>query len=189
MKTLKAVLLSISLVSLAACSSNPHKAEEIETEMEKKNRVIGDTKVGVKDGNMVVQRKALIAEELRDLQIEVFTLEDRVFGNSKYNSEGLYGLLKKCRLELSKKTNGGTGKLMWTEPMDRVTDKEEDLKLGIDEKGDLVALEEEFLRDRMKRFKGYKRTLLKRRSEYQDKLEICEAELRSRKHDRDQAKN
>ncbi len=181
------LLCALALTLFVSCRSNSHKAEKLDTKVDKSSDVQGG-KVGLKDGNMVYQKKQLIAEELRDLQIDVYSLEDKVYGNQKYGSQGLYGLLKKCRLELTDKKNGGTGKLIWTEPLDRVTDKEEELKLGLDEEGKLVSLSEEFLKDRMERFKQYKRLLLKRENEYQEKLEVCQADLKSRKQDAEKEK-
>ncbi len=175
--------LALGVLALMGCSSNPHKAEKIDTEMENSNSVTGDTKLGIKDGNLVVQRKTQMNEELRRLQNEVYGLEDRVYGNRKYGSKGLYGALKTCRLKLSSKEMGGDGKLMWTEPIDRVTDKEDEFNIGIDEKDKIVAVKEEFLKDRIKRFKGYKRVLQKRQDEYEEKLEICDAALASKKFD------
>jgi hypothetical protein len=169
---------------LSACSSNPHKAEKVDTSIDKKGEVTGDTVVGVKDGNMVVQKKVLMSEELRRLQYEVYELEDRVYGNRKYGSDGMYGVLKKCREELSRKESGGTGKLSWQEPIDRVTDKEEELKVGLDDKSKLVGVSEEFLKDRIERFKQYKLVLQKREDEYDDKVRICRADLESRKFDK-----
>jgi hypothetical protein len=173
----------LGALNLLACASNPNKAEKIDTKIEKSDKISGDRELGVKDGNMVVQRKTLMSEELRDLQYEVYSLEDRVYGNTKYGSSGLYGNLKDCKKDLSDKRNGGDGKLMWTEPIDRVTDKEEEFKIGIDENDKVVGVSEEFLKDRLKRFRDYKRTLVKRQEEYQDKLDICKAEVKSRKHD------
>ena len=178
--------LSIAVLLLANCSSNPHKAEEIETNMEKKQEVGGGAELGIKDGNMVVQKKVIMAEELRTLQYDVYGLEDRVYGNRKYGSLGIYGVLRTCRSELSDKKNGGDGKLIWTEPIDRVTEKEEDLKIGIDEKEQLVGVSEEFLKDRIERFKKYQKILRGREDEYEEKLSICKAELASRKHDMEQ---
>lgn len=169
------------LTALAACKSNPHKAEQIETEIENRGEVSGDTSVGVKDGQMVVMRKVQMNEELRRIQYEVYELEDRVYGNRKYGSLGLYGVLRDCRLQLSDPKNGGDGKLKWTEPIDRVTDKEEEFKVGLDEKEKLVGVSEEFLKDRLERFKGYKNVLQKRQDEYEEKVAICKAELRSQK--------
>ncbi|MCC6276614.1 MAG: hypothetical protein IT289_01720 [Oligoflexia bacterium] len=184
---MKFIVLITAALFVGACSSNPHKAEKVETDMERSDTVSGDTKVGVKDGNLVVQKKTMMNEELRDLQHDVFGLEDRVYGNRKYGSTGLYGALKDCKAKLSDKSNGGDGKLIWTEPIDRVTDKEEDYKIGIDEKDKLVAVSEEFLKDRIKRFREYKRILQKRQDEYEEKVDICKTELKSRQHDKSTA--
>lgn len=178
----------IAMAGVISCASNPHKAKKIETKIEKESEVTGDTRLGIKDGNLVVQRKVKMNEELRLLQNEVYSLEDRVYGNRKYGSQGLYGSLKKCRLDLVNKKNGGDGKLIWTEPVDRVTDKEEEWEVGIDESEKIVGVSEEFLKDRIARFRDYKKTLQKREDEYQEKLEICDADLAARKFDKKKAK-
>ena len=92
-------------------------------------------------------------------------------------------MLKDCRSQLADKANGGDGKLLWTEPLDRVTDKEDDFKLGLDEKSQLVGVTEEFLKDRIERFRNYKMILQKRQDEYDDKVAICQNELKSRRFD------
>lgn len=175
-------------LGLVGCSTNPHKAKEIETEMERSQKLSGDEKLGIKDGNLVVQKKVEMNEELRRLQNEVYSLEDHVYGNRKYKSQGLYGRLKSCRTKLSSKAMGGDGKLMWTEPIDRVTDKEDEFDIGIDEEEKIVGVSEEFLKDRIARFKKYKGVLQKREDEYQEKVEICDAELAARSHDNSSAK-
>ncbi|NQZ02031.1 MAG: hypothetical protein HRT45_15325 [Bdellovibrionales bacterium] len=189
MKAKTARLISGSILAgvcalAVGCSSNPHKAKDIDTKMEKKANISGNENVGVKDGNLVVQKKVQMNEELRRLQNEVYSLEDRVYGNRKYGSKGLYGTLKACRLRLTSKELGGDGKLMWTEPIDRVTDKEDDFEIGIDEKEKIVGVSEEFLKDRLKRFKGYKRVLQKRQDEYEEKIDICDAAVRSKEYEK-----
>lgn len=174
-------LILTGFVFTAGCKSNPHKAEKIATGMKNEQEVSEGEKVGVKDGNMVVQKKVQMNEELRKLQYEVYELEDRVYGNRKYGSKGLYGALKGCREELVSKKLGGDGKLMWTEPIDRVTDKEDEFNIGIDEKEKIVGVSEEFLKDRIARFRKYKQTLTKRQDEYEEKLEICDASLKAKK--------
>lgn len=173
---------------VVGCASNPNRAKKLDTEMENSSQVSGAERIGIKDGNLVVQKKVLMNEELRRLQNEVYETEDKVYGNRKYGSEGLYGALKHCKLKLSSKDYGGNGKLMWTEPMDRVSDKEDQFDVGIDEKEKIVAVSEEFLQDRIKRFRGYKQVLQKREDEYNEKLEICDAALASRRHDIDRNK-
>ncbi len=151
--------------------------------MEKSENLTAEQRIGVKDGNLMYQQKVNMAEELRRLQIDVYSLEDRVYGSRKFGSQGLYGTLRTCRKDLVDPKNGGGGKLKWTEPMDRVTDKEEEFKIGLDDKDKIIGVSEEFLKDRIERFKEYKRTLQKREDEYQEKVEICEAELNAQKHE------
>lgn len=175
------ILSYVLIASLTACA-NKHKAEKIETEIEKRQEITGDTALGIKDGNMVVQKKVMMNEELRTLQNDVYSLEDRVYGNRKYGSLGLYGVLRDCRLQLADPKNGGDGKLKWTEPIERVTEKEDEFQIGIDEKDKLVGISEEFLKDRLTRFRDYKKVLNKRQDEYEEKVAMCKAELKSQKH-------
>jgi hypothetical protein len=172
-----------ALVFGAGCSHNPNKAEKIDTNMDRSAQVSPTEKVGVKDGNMIVQKKVMMNEELRKLQNDVYSLEDRVYGNREYHSQGLYGALKACRAKLVSKSMGGDGHLMWTEPLERITDKEDIFNIGIDEQDKIVGVSEEFLKDRISRFTGYKTTLQKREDEYQDKLEICDTEVTARLYD------
>lgn len=173
--------ITLAIAFSFGCASNPNKAEKLDTKLDKSDTVVADTQVGVKDGNMVVQKKILMSEEVRRLQYEVYSLEDRVYGNRTYGSSGLYGVLKKCRMELSDKKNGGDGKLIWTEPIDRVTDRDEDFKMGLDEREKIIGLKEEFLKDRIERFRGYRNILEKRQDEYEEKLAVCQTDLKARK--------
>jgi hypothetical protein len=61
-----------------------------------------------------------------------------------------------------------------------VTDKVEEYKIGLDDKKQLIGVSEEFLKDRIERFKQYKLVLQKRQDEYEDKVEICKTELKGR---------
>lgn len=173
------------LLLFAGCSSNPNKAKEIETKMETQEQVTNES-IGVKDGNMVVQKKVMMAEELRRLQYDVYELEDRVYGNRKFGSQGLYGTLKECRLKLTDKSNGGDGKLSYMPPLDRITDKEDKFDIGTNTEKKIIGVQEEFLKDRISRFNGYKDILMKREDEFQEKIDICKAELKSKKFDKDQ---
>jgi len=181
---IQGLCLALCTFALSACSHNPNKAEKIDTKIEKSDKVSGDTAIGVKDGNMIVQKKVRMNEELRSLQNDVYELEDHVYGNRKYGSLGLYGVLKDCRTQIADKENGGDGHLMWTEPIDRVTDKEDDFKVGLDEKDKLVGVSEEMLQDRIARFRNYKNVLQKRQDEYDEKVSICKTELKSRRSDK-----
>lgn len=177
--TTTSLLLATGLF-LSSCASNPNKAEKIDTKIDHSGHISGDTELGVKNGNMVVQKKVMMNEELRRLQYEVFEMEDRVYGNRKYGSLGLYGVLRECKMQLADTKNGGDGKLIWTEPIDRITDKEDDFKMGLDDNKKLVGVSEEFLSERIARFRGYKTLLAKRQDEYDEKLAICKTDLKGR---------
>jgi hypothetical protein len=174
-------------VLVAGCRSNPNRAEKIETALTSADRVSGGESVGVRKGEMVVQEQARASERLRDLQNAVYALEDKVYGTRKLGSEGLYGQLRQCKRQLASKAYGGDGTLTWTEPLDRVTDKEEEAKLGLNEKNELIGLNREYLRDRLTRFLGYKMILQKRADEYALKIETCEADRRARRADPQQS--
>ena len=164
-----------------SCAHHPHKAEKIDATVSNQDTVTKDELVGVnKDGDMIWQKKVSMNEELRRLQFEVYDLEDRVYGNRKYSSVGLYGSLKACESKLAAKENGGNGQIMWTEPLDRITDKEEVFNVGLDDKDRLVGVSEEFLKDRIARFVDYKRILMKKEDEFEDKLGLCKGEMKSR---------
>jgi hypothetical protein len=174
---------AVLLLSVVGCSSKEHKAEKIETKIENQAAIDSAENVGVnKDGNMIVQKKVAMNEELRRMQNEVYSLEDRVYGNRKYNSDGLYGALKACRAKVSSKDMGGNGKVQFTEKAERITDKEDTWSVGLDDKKKIVGVSEEFLKDRLVRFKEHKDLLMKREDEYKEKLEICDAELAEREH-------
>jgi hypothetical protein len=168
--------------AVIGCAQNPHRAEHIDTKIERASVISGDEQLGIKNGNMVIQKKVMMAESLRLLQNEVYELEDRVYGNRKYGSLGLYGVLRECKTHVVDKTNGGDGHLRWTEPIDRITDKEEDFKIGLDESDKIVGVSEEFLKDRIERFRNYKNVLQKRQDEYEEKVQICKAELKELKY-------
>lgn len=167
---------------MAGCSSK-NKAKDIDTTVDISAPVRGDSVVGVKDGDMVYQRKIAINEELRRLELDVFDLEARVLGGPRYlDNRGLYGVLRDCRVQLGDARNGGDGKVRWTESREYVTPDDAFSKVGIEDKKRLVGVTEEFLHDRVARFKEYRKTLEKRQDEYETKVKMCEMELQAQKN-------
>lgn len=181
------LFLIVAVFTLASCRTRPHKAEQLDTKMDQAATVSGQQQVGVKNGDMVVMDKIQMSEKLRDLQNAVYALEDRVYGTRKLGTLGLYGELKACKRKQASRQLGGSGTLVWSEPLDRVTDKEDEMKIGLDEKKDLVGVSEEFLKDRFQRFQGYKTILQKRADDYQHQIESCKAEVATREMDTNQS--
>ncbi len=174
------IILTLGLgLFLSACASNPNKAENIETKLVHQEKISGDTTLGIKNGDMVVQHKVLMSEEMRDVQIAAYQLQDYVYGNEQYGSSGQYGVLKECRMKLAQKENGGDGKITFSEPLDRVIPENEDMSIGLDEKNNLVGVSEEFLKARIERFRQYKAILQKRSQDLQTKQEVCDTDLKS----------
>ena len=181
------IIVFIALVvSLISCKTNPNKAESLQTNLDQQAGVSGSQILGLKQGEMVVMDKAQMSEKLRDLQNAVYSLEDKVYGTRKLNTLGLYGDLKTCQRRIASRQFGGSGTLIWTEPLDRVTDKEEELKIGLNEKKELVGVSEEYLRDRLSRFNGYKTILQKRSDEFESQIGACQAQLAAKEMDNSQ---
>jgi len=172
-----ALCLSLGL-SMGACSSLSNKAEEKDTRLDKAQEVNGKT-LGLRDNNVIVQKKVMLSEDLRKLENEVFALENEAYGNEKYGTTGLHGVLKACHLKLADPRIGGSGKLKPLPAPERVTRAEEDFEYVIDEKNDLVGVSEEELRDRTKRFRKYRKILVERKSDLQTDIEICDQNHRT----------
>lgn len=169
----KIVFASIALLS--ACSSNPHKASELDTKIDKAENAGQGAVIGVKDGNMVYQKKVLLGEELRSLTVNVRELEAKLYGGPRYfDNNGMIGALKICRAKLAAVKGE---KLQWTERRDYVIPDGEDLKMGLDEKGVLTGLTEEFLKDRLERYKSYQKILTQRTDEMEEKIASCNSQL------------
>lgn len=165
----------ISLLFLSACSSNPHKAVDLDTKVDRAEGAGQDAVIGVKDGNMIYQKKVLLGEELRTSTIAARELEAKLYGGPRYyDNNGQIGVLKSCRAKLSSLTGE---KLQWTEKREYVIPDGEDLKMGIDEKGSLTGVTEEFLKDRLERYRGYQKILAQRSDDMDDKIAACNSQV------------
>lgn len=181
--THKNVLITVFLfTTLVLGCASPHKARDINTVVDMSASVSSDSVVGIKDGNVVYQRKVLMSEELRSLQYEVYGLEAKVYGGHRYyDNRGLYGVLKDCRMNVGDVENGGEGKLQWMEKRDYVTQEDEFSVVGIEDKKRIVGLSEEFLKDRISRFQTYRKVLIDRQDEYETKIKSCSLELKAQR--------
>ncbi|MBT4762145.1 MAG: hypothetical protein HOO06_10640 [Bdellovibrionaceae bacterium] len=181
---MKKLTLILSIFLLSACASDLKKRNEVkdlDTKLESGKKVAGDDTLGIRDNTMVVQKKVELAEELRRLENLVYGMEYEVYGNREYGTVGLYGVYRDCKGEVNSTKFGGSGKLIPVEPPAPVIKEERDLKFGKDEKGNLVGISEEYLSERIDRFKKYRKLLRKRRQEYETKVRICENNLKDAK--------
>lgn len=176
------VLFVLNMALNVGCAANPHKAEKIDTEVRLSASVANDQVIGVKSGNMIVQKKFLMSEELRKLQNEVYELEARVYGGPRYyDNNGLYGYLRNC---YKTQALAGDRKLIkMPEAREYVVPESEETKIGLDEKDKIVGVNEEFLKDRIERFATYRKILRDRAAEYEDRISMCELATHSTKED------
>lgn len=171
----KVMMVISAALALSACASNPYKAEKLETVMEKREKVSGDLYIGIKNDLMVTQKKVLISEELRSLQNATYELESNVYGGPRYfDRNGKWGALRNCQIRQASVANGGEGKLSFIEARDYVVPDEDFTSIGVDEAGNLVVVTEEYIKDRIVRFRNYKQVLEKRQDEMQSKIHMCE---------------
>lgn len=172
-RSMSLALLGLALVLVAAgCKTNPNKATVLETHVEKTTTVSDSERVGVNgDEEMVYQKKLSLAEEIRKLQNSVVDTEDRVYGTRAYGTKGVLG---KYRLCYQKLPSDKLAQFVAPEGNDRISERDEDLKVGIDAKENkLSALSEEKLMDRIQRLSAYRKTLQGREDTWTEGLERC----------------
>jgi hypothetical protein len=166
-------------LALTGCSSSPHRAESLDLDLKNAEKVSTDTELGVKQGLTVVQRKTSMAEELRRVKIQAHDLEASVYGGPRYfGNRGLYGVLKECLMERARPENGGEGKLQpMPEERNYVISDEQESKIGLDDKGRVVGLSDEYLKDALDRYRDAIRILTTRESDYTDRISMCKLGL------------
>jgi hypothetical protein len=180
------------LFFLAACSSSPYKANDIDTKLEDQKAVgRGETLGTNKNGEVVIQKKVELASSMKDLQSDVYTLETEIYGDEHLGRKGLYGALRDCRDQGRSKALGGDGKVT-PPPKKDIKTRGEDVSLtaliekinpgriGRDEEQQLVAVTEDYLLERIKRFENYRETYLERKEWFNEEIRKCKAEIAER---------
>jgi hypothetical protein len=172
------------LGALSACSSGVRKPVQVEN-LKTKLEVIQplqsnhSSTVGLRDGVVIVQSKKSVPESIRKLENSVFILEDEIYGNRMLGNPGLYGVLKKCLMQLSDKRIGGNGKLISIENEDRPTMRDDEIRFGLDEQGRVVSVNEESAADHMARYMEYHKVLTERRREFETRIDVCDQDYRN----------
>ena len=170
------LLTHLCFLLLSSCAYFSNKTEVLDTSIEKTDLVHSDAQIGSKDGHMVYQEKLLFAEELRKLENEVLLLEDRVYGTRKYQSTGLWGELKSCQVALGKKKGEKPKKIDSFERPSEKLKKFDDV--GLDPNSDkLIALKEEYLKEKFKDLEKAKQNLSSKEDELAEQLKECKEEL------------
>ena len=184
MKDFSKSIFATTLVLFVFGCANPNKAEKIDTKGEKMKSIGDNTSVGLnKKGEMISRQKVEMAEHLQQLQRGVYSLEEEVYGNDDLGNRGKWGVLRDCMKQANSKDLGGDGKVHPIPERRQVTKKESQMKIGLDEQGNLVGLSDEFLKDRIERFNGYQDILQKDKEFYDEKIQICQALIEEKNFD------
>lgn len=173
------IVILLSVLALGACSSKK-KIENVETEVENSRAVSPNTVVGKNSsGDTIHQEKTDLVEYLLDLEKEVYTTEETIFGNRSYGNIGKYGSLENCMTELQKNKTGQWGMVEMPEKVVLTKLGSPKKKAGIDEKKNLVVLSQEEITARIKRFEGYKDNYEKQLDWYDSELKNCTLKLKN----------
>ncbi len=177
-------LCAASTTMMVLACANPNKAQKIDTTGEKMKGIGDNTSVGLnKKGEMISRKKVEMADHLQQLQRKVYTLEEEVYGSDEFGNRGKWGVLKDCLKQAHSKEMGGDGKIHVMPERRQVTKKETQMKIGLDEQGNLVGISDEYLKDRIERFNGYQDILEKDKDFYDDKIQVCQAMIEEKKFD------
>ena len=166
-------ILVLLVTFLAVSCSSKKKLESVKTEMENQATVDASTTIGTsQNGETVIQEKTKLVDYLIELERQVYTSEETIYGNRSYGNIGKYGALENCMTELQKKTTGKWGMVELPEKILLTRIGAPKKKAGIDEKKKLVLLSEEEITGRISRFEEYKQT-------YEDQLDWFDLEIKN----------
>lgn len=176
MNIFKSLALGLLVLVASACGSNPNKPEQQDTTLERSEAISHDSQVGMNSkGEVVTTRKVRLADQLKGLQKEVYNLEIEIYGDQELGRRGLYGILRRC-LDEGQELKRLPARTILTKPEDDVKGK-----MIIDENDQLVNVSEEFFLERIKRFEGYKEAYLSQKDDFEEKVRICEHDLKKKK--------
>lgn len=175
--------LPLTVLLIVGCASKSPKdadikEQDLQTARDRSEMVSGGVALGVNgDKDIVVQEKVQMTEHLRQLVTTLKHKQDELYGSQRFGTRGLYGKLEKCVAKTSKRDKADYKVLAAREIV--VSEKElgalEAEKFGYDEKGDLVALDEVKLRDKIRDLEAKKRKLYEKEEELLAEMSRCEA--------------
>lgn len=180
------ILLVLSLFAVVSCSSKSKKDadikdQDIKTAQDKGEMISGGTTLGVnEDKELMVQDKVQLNEHLRQLGAAIKSKQDELYGSKRFSTRGLYGKLEKCVAKVNKKNKGGAATTLAAREIivpDQELGQIEAGKFGYDEKGNLVALDDAKLRDKIRDLEDKKRRLYQKEEELLAEMNRCEAQL------------
>lgn len=174
---MKKCIFVVSVVFMLGCAGkkvDDFKDQEVKGALDKGQTYSQTGELGVNKDKVIIARdRVVLVEKLKQLNFEVKTLQDEVYGVDEYQSRGLFGDLEKClRKKKIKREDSALAK--WNRKnflTTRLDLKKENV--GYDEKGQLVGLDDKSLSVEMDRLENAKEELGKDRETLQIEIQKC----------------
>lgn len=179
---MKTMIVLISLLSLVGCSSKNKtiKDKEIKTNYEKSEKSgLSEVVAANDDKEVVVAKKTEMAEYIRQTNFLVRSKQDELYGSKKRGTRGLYGKLERCVQDMSKRKGLTPEQMPVLVARESIAKDEEfgfleESRFGRDEMGQIVAMEETKLRDKIRSLEEQKNKLYEKEEELLLELRKCE---------------
>jgi hypothetical protein len=161
---------------LFSCSSKSKKdadikSQEISTKIEKAEPLSQNESLGVnKDEDVIIQKKTNLVDYLKNVSFQVRRKQDELYGSRRFNTRGLFGRYEECLVGKKQKPKVARQMVLKDEELGQI----EAGKFGYDEKGQMVALEEQKLRDKIRDMEDKKNRLYAQEEELLAEINACE---------------
>jgi len=171
------LIIFISTGFLFSCSSKSKKDadikdQQISTKIEKAEPLNQSESLGVnKDEEVIVQKKTNLVDYLKNVSFQVRRKQDELYGSRKFNTRGLFGRYEECLVGKKQKPKVARQMVLKDDELGQI----EAGKFGYDEKGQMVALEEQKLRDKIRDMEDKKNRLYAQEEELLSEINTCES--------------
>lgn len=170
------LIMITALLCFFGCSSKSKKdadikAQEVVSDLSKTEPLNSKETLGVnKDEEVIVQKKTKLVDYLREISYSVRAKQDELYGSRRFNTRGLYGRYETCMATHKQKPKVPRQMVLKDDELGQI----EANKFGYDEKGQMVALEEQKLRDKIRDMEEKKNRLYAQEEELLAELNACE---------------
>ncbi|MEY4616164.1 MAG: hypothetical protein RJB66_1124 [Pseudomonadota bacterium] len=173
---IKNVLVALTCLIFVSCSSKEKKdadikAQDLKTSVERAELLSSKETLGVnKDEEVIVQKKTKLVDYLKEVSYEVRKKQDELYGSRRFNTRGLFGRYEECMSQKKQKPKIARQMVLKDQELGQINAD----KFGYDEKGQLVAVEEQKLRDKIRDMEDKKNRLFAQEEELLTEVRTCE---------------
>lgn len=170
------VFAAVLALGLTGCSSKTKKdadikAQDMSQSIEKTEMLNPTETIGVNNSeDVVVQKKTNLADYLKEVSYQVRRKQDELYGSRRFNTRGIYGRYEECVAAKKQKPKLARQMVLKDNELGQI----EADKFGYNEKGQMVAVEEQKLRDKIRDMEDKKNRLFAQEEELLAEINSCE---------------